>query len=93
MVAHLVNLLLDEAREQNSSDPRAWLVALRSAKWTTVNTQGGQITSTSVNGKSFTVEPFPGMTAAHIMVATSQAIKAIDLGMTHYPTTQTAYAR
>ena len=93
MVSQLVNILLRQARENNSADPRAWLIALQASKWTTVNVQGGQIASTSVNGKAVTLNQFPGMSAAHIMTATELAIHCLELGLNYYPTTQTAYAR
>ena len=93
MLAILVNILLRQARENNQANPRAWLLALQSSKWSVVTDQGGQIASTSVNGKAVTLTAFPGMSAAHIMAATEWAIIALDLGMDRYPTKQTAVAR
>lgn len=93
MVPILVNILLRQARENNQANPRKWLLDLQTAKWSVVTDQGGQIASTSVNGKSVTLTAFPGMSAAHIMAATELAINALDLGMTRYPTNQHAVAR
>jgi hypothetical protein len=93
MVAQLVNILLRQARENNAANPRAWLIALQSSNWSTVNTQGGQIASTSVNGKAVTLAQLPGMTLAHILVASEQAIQVIEQGLDRYPTSATAAAR
>lgn len=93
MVAILVNILLRQARAANAANPRDWLIALQTSHWTTTNTQGGQITSSSVNGKSVSLTVLPGMSTAHILAATEMAIKALEMGLTHYPTAQTAKAR
>jgi hypothetical protein len=83
----LVKILIRQARRNNSGNPVLWLEDLQAAKWTDLNTQNGQITGTSVNGKSVNLQVLPGVSLADVMGATELAIETINAGLDAYPST------
>lgn len=89
----LVQILLRRAREENPSDPLAWLLALQSTKWTGVNTQNGQIIGTSVNGKSVSLQALPGTTIGDLLGASELALQTLEAGLTGPVSTSTAVLR
>lgn len=77
----LVQILIRQALRNNEANPREWLEDLQATKWTSVNTQSGQIIGTSVNGKSVNLQALPGINLADVIMATELAIQTLDAGM------------
>ena len=69
-----------QANAQSPGDPIAWLEALQLAKWDSVNAQNGQITGTSVNGKSVYMTTLPGCSIADTLFASQRAMELIEAG-------------
>jgi hypothetical protein len=78
----LVQILIRRAIANQPSNPREWLLDLQATKWTTVNAQNGQITGTSVNGKSVTLLAMPGISLPDLFQATELALQTIEAGLT-----------
>ena len=76
----LVDVLMQQASAQSPEDPVAWLQALQRAKWDSVNAQNGQITGTSVNGKSVYMTTLPGCSIADTLFASQYALRLIERG-------------
>ena len=76
----LVQILIRRAIAAQPSDPRQWLLDLQLTKWTSVNSQNGQIIGTSVNGKSVNLQATPGTSLADLMNATEVALQCIEGG-------------
>jgi hypothetical protein len=83
MIRILANVLLRQA--QKTSNPRAYLDELITAKVTTASSQGGVIISTTVNGKSATFQAVPGTTIADFMSASLLALEALECGLDRVP--------
>lgn len=81
MLRLLVAVLLRQARANSPGQPEVWLLALQSTKWTAVNAQNGQITGTSVNGKSVYITGVPGCSLADTMMATELALQICEAGL------------
>lgn len=82
----LVQILIRQANTNAPSDPTGWLETLQSTKWSTVNTQSGQIIGTSVNGKSVSLQVLPGFSLADVLTATEIALQTLETGLTSPPT-------
>lgn len=89
----LVQILLRRARENNESDPRQWLLDLQATKWSSVNTQNGQIIGTSVNGKSVSLQVLPGISLAELLMGTELALQQLESGATRVHTASVAVLR
>ena len=76
----LVSVLIRQARKNQESDPVGWLTDLQATKWEGVNAQNGQITGTSVNGKSVYIAALPGCSIADLLMATELAIQTLENG-------------
>lgn len=79
----LANVLLRQANNQPNA--RQWLLDLQTAKFSDVNLQNGQITSTTVNGKSMTLQALPGTSLADLLYATELALSALEHGLSAVP--------
>lgn len=75
----LVSTLLRRAIAEAPADPRTWLMNVQAACWNSMNTQGGQIVSSTVNGKSVTLS-LAGTSRDEIMKACEVALQAMDSG-------------
>jgi hypothetical protein len=80
MLKLLVAVLMRQANAQSPGEPQTWLEALQLTKWDSVNAQNGQITGTSVNGKSVYLTTLPGCSIADILMATELALQLIERG-------------
>lgn len=76
----LVQILLRRAREENQANPRQWLLDLQATKWSSVNTQNGQIVGTSVNGKSVQLLALPGTNIGDLLGASELALQCLEAG-------------
>jgi len=77
----LVSVLLRQAVRNNQANPRNWLLDLQDTKWSSVNTQNGQIIGTSVNGKTVQLQALPGTTLADLLYATELALQTLEAGL------------
>lgn len=91
MVVTLANVLLRISETQ--ANQRQYLLDLISAKFADINTQNGQITSTSVNGKSMTLQGAPGASLAQTMAAAELALSCLERGLNRVPRQTYAVAR
>ena len=91
MIRTLANVLLRQAAK--TSNPRAYLDELITAKVTTASAQGGVIISTTVNGKSATFQAVAGTTVADFMSAALIALEALECGLSRVPSTTYAVTR
>lgn len=89
----LVQILMRQARRNNSANPREWLEDLQASKWTDMTAQNGQIVGTALNGKSITVQALPGTTIADLIQASELAIQCIDAGLTSPRSETVAFLR
>lgn len=78
----LVQILIRRAIANQPADPRGWLLDLQASKWTSVNSQTGQIVGTSVNGKSVSLQALPGINLADLFTATELALQTLEAGLT-----------
>ncbi len=85
MLRILVNILIRQAKANNESDPAQWLADLQASKWGALNSQTGQITGTTVNGKSVTIQAMPGCSLGDILAASELAIGIINAGLESAP--------
>ncbi len=85
MLRTLANALLRQAAK--TSNPRAYLDELITAKLTTASSQGGVLISTTVNGKSATFQAMPGTTIVDFMTAAQMALEALECGLSRVPST------
>lgn len=85
MLKLLVAVLMRQANANSPDDPAAWLAALQTTKWSSTNAQNGQITGTSVNGKSVYLSTAPGCSMADILMATELALQLCERGLTGPP--------
>lgn len=83
MVRILANVLLRQAYK--TTNPRAYLDDIITAKVTTASAQGGVIISTTVNGKSATFQAMPGTTVADFMSAAELALSSLECGLRRVP--------
>lgn len=83
MVVQLANIILRQAEKQPNG--RQYLDDLVSSKFSNVNLQNGQITSTTVNGKSVTLQTPPGCSLPQIMAAAELALSALERGLQRVP--------
>ena len=91
MLVILANILLRQANKtQNARD---YIDALITAKFTNASAQGGAIISTSVNGKSVSLQLQAGMSERDIMVAAEMALAALERGLTRVSTQTYAVLR
>jgi len=81
MLKLLVAVLMRQANNNSPGDPATWLEALQVTKWTSVNAQNGQITGTSVNGKSVYLSTAPGCSIADLLMATELALQLCERGL------------
>lgn len=81
----LVAVLLRQANTNAPGQPEVWLESLQTTKWNAISAQNGQITGTSVNGKSVTLAALPGCSIADILMATELAIRVCELGLENAP--------
>lgn len=81
----LANVMLRQA--EKTTTPRAYLDALITSKFTSANSQGGAIISTTVNGKSVTFQGIPGTTVADYMAAADLALSCLERGVPRVPRT------
>ncbi len=88
----LANVLLRLAESQPGG-ARQYLLDLITAKFGAINTQNGQITSTSVNGKSMTLQAVPGASLAQTLAAAELALSALERGLTRVPRQTQGVAR
>lgn len=85
MLKLLVSVLLRQANNNSPGEPQVWLEALQLTKWTSVNAQNGQITGTSVNGKSVYLSVRPGCSIADLLMATELALQICERGLAGAP--------
>lgn len=85
MLKLLVAVLMRQAETNSPGDPATWLQSLQSTKWSSLNAQNGQITGTSVNGKSVYLAALPGCSIADILMATELAIQLCERGLSGPP--------
>jgi hypothetical protein len=90
MLKLLVSVLLRQANNNSPGQPNVWLEALQLTKWTSLNAQNGQITGTSVNGKSVYLSTPPGCSIADLMAATEIALQICERGLSGPPGTTQA---
>ena len=83
MIVQLANILIRQANK--TSNARNYLDALITSQYTTVAAQGGVIISTTVNGKSVTLQAMPGTTVADVMRAADLALAALEAGLNRVP--------
>lgn len=81
MLRLLVSVLLRQAKNNSPGDPVSWLETLQTSKWTDVNAQNGQITGTSVNGKTVSIATLPGCSIADLLMATEIALQTLERGL------------
>lgn len=81
MLRMLVAVLLRQAKKNAPGQPERWLADLQSTKWEGINKSNGQITGTSVNGKSVYVAAVPGASVADLLMATEIALRCVELGL------------
>jgi hypothetical protein len=89
----LVKVLIRQALRNNPANPRDWLDDLQATKWTSVNTQSGQIIGTSVNGKTVQLQALPGINLEQVIFAIELAIETLDAGLTYPRTESVAFFR
>jgi hypothetical protein len=79
----MVQLLARIIRRQadKEQDPRAYLDALLTSKFDALSDNGGQIVSTTVNGKSTTLSIPSGASQADFLLAVGLALDAYDKGI------------
>ncbi len=83
MIVQLANILIRQANK--TLNARQYLDDLITAKFTSVNAQTGQITATTVNGKSMTLQAMPGASLRDIMMASELALSALERGLQVVP--------
>ena len=79
----LANIILRQA--EKTLNARQYLDDLVTAQFTSVNAQTGQITATTVNGKSMSLQAMPGASLRDIMVAAEMALSAQERGLHRVP--------
>ena len=89
----LANAMLRIAKLQNSTNPRQYLQDIIEAKLGSINVQNGQITSTTVNGKSMTLQALPGTSLIDNLLAAELALTCLERGLDYVPRTTFAVAR
>ena len=85
MLKLLVAVLMRQAEINSPGDPMTWLQSLQTTKWGNLNTQNGQITGTSVNGKSVYISAVPGCSLGDILMATELALQLCERGLSGPP--------
>jgi hypothetical protein len=83
MIVQLANILLRQAQKQQN--PRQYLDDLISTQLASLAAQGGIITSTTVNGKSVTLQSLPGANLRDQMAAADLALSALESGLSIVP--------
>lgn len=83
MVVTLANIMLRQA--EKTDNPRAYLDEMITSKFTSANSQGGSIISTTVNGKSVTFQAVAGTTIADFMAAAELALSTVERGLYRVP--------
>jgi hypothetical protein len=85
MLKVLVAILIRQANRNAPDDPAGWLESLQATKWANLNAQNGQITGTSVNGKSVYLSTPPGASLADILTAAELALQCVERGLSGPP--------
>ena len=91
MVVTLANVLLRQA--EKTDNPRQYLDDIIAAKLGTLSTQNGQIVSTTVNGKSMTLQVPAGATLPQYIAAAELALSYQEAGIARVPRQTWAVAR
>lgn len=78
MLKVLVQILIRQAKNANPSDPAFWLLTLQTANFNDLTEAGGVITSSAVNGSSFSVTIPAGFGPQDVLIATEQALQALE---------------
>jgi predicted GTPase len=91
MANTLANALLRVAQTQTS--PRQYLLDLITSKVSSITTLNGQITSTTVNGKSSTIQAVRGASITEVMESAQLALSCLESGLTYVPSQTYAVVR
>jgi len=83
MLVALANILLRQARK--TENPRDYLDSLITSTFTTSSSQGGVIVSTTVNGKSVTLQVPSGTGSRDLMAAANMALSCLERGLPAVP--------
>jgi hypothetical protein len=76
----LCRVLLRQALIAQPINPRSWLVALQTSQYTALSASGGDITGTSVNGKSVSLSIPANFSKKDLLDATEICIQFLDRG-------------
>lgn len=85
MLVQFANILLRQAGK--TENPRQYLDDLITSKLSSLTALGGNITSTTVNGKSVTIQAPAGMSLSDQLAAAELALGCLERGLKVVPRT------
>ena len=91
MANTLANALIRVAQTQTA--PRQYLLDLIASKVGSITSLNGQITSTTVNGKSMTLQAVKGASVSEVLDAAQLALSCLECGLNRVPSSTYAVVR